>query len=166
MENTFKIALIGSSEVSKKFVAIYTYSKSSQDSFDTLGLDTDTMKIRFDNHNISLIFTRISAQARFSRTMASYFRGSKACIIFFEKKDRTSFNNISKRYEEFRKHIPEPAIPMVLVGITSDSEEVSTEEAQVLTEQLLNCSYFDCTLTNRNELDTVVKHLLRKYLNK
>ncbi len=169
MEHFFKIVLIGSSEVSKKFVTIYTESKFQEDYFDALGIAVDTKKITIDNYIVKLFLVRISSQRKFYRISRARVKEfikarSSACIIFFEKKDRSSYQDIPKWYEEFRKHAHSTQFPIAVVGITSDSEEISTEEAQALTEQFLNCAYFECTLKNRNELEAVVKHLVRERL--
>ena len=77
-----------------------------------------------------------------SRQETAFYRGSSACLIIFDKSDRESFEKVTDLLEDFRKYIPSPDIPVAILGINTDSEDVSTDEGKALAD-LLDIPYFE-----------------------
>ena len=199
-EFLFKIVLIGSGKVDKtSLIRRYADIKFDKSYLPTHGVDITTKKIIIENYNVKLILVDTAGQEFFGKLRPSYYRGASACIIFFDKQDRDSFNDIPKWYEEFRQYTHSPQVPIAVVGVSSQvppqpsqyisyiegkkgnydlttqtklsfsvdiMNNISSEEAQALMEQLDNCTFFNCTLTNKNELDVVVEHLVKEFLSR
>jgi GTPase SAR1 family protein len=107
------------------------------------GADFYTLKITVKNIQTKLIL--VSAQDYLiisPNYIGNYYRGASAGLIVFDKSDRESFEKVTDLLEEFRKNIPSPDIPVALLGINTNEEEVSTDEGKA-TADLLNLPYYE-----------------------
>ena len=140
-EYLFKICLIGSSfDLRDKLIrsiprTVHDPNRKTM----TLGVDISTFK----NTQVKLILDYTMGTPFFiNKLRPNYYRGSSACIIVFDKSDRSAFDAVPVWLEEFRKHIPSPDIPVALLGINTKEEDVSSDECKALAE-LLDLPYFE-----------------------
>ncbi|MHA2052611.1 MAG: hypothetical protein ACXACP_03270 [Candidatus Hodarchaeales archaeon] len=131
----------------------------------TQGVDISTKRMKVENKTIKLILVITAGEEFFGKLRQSYYRGSSACIILFEKKDRNSFKKVESFHETFTKM--SRSVPIAIVGIKPDSreqrdlieekkvKEVTTEEGTQLATQL-NCSYFETNLPNKNKIEEIL----------
>jgi small GTP-binding protein len=162
-EYLLKICAIGSGNVEKtRLIRKYAENKFEANYLPTLGVDITTKRIVVNKKPVKLILVDTAGQEFFGKLRPSYYRGASACTILFNQNDRRSFEAVPNWLKEFSKYIP-LSVPVALVCITSDCEEVSSEEGQCLAE-VLNCGYFECTLKNGPQLAKVFTFLAHQAL--
>ncbi|MHA2238845.1 MAG: Rab family GTPase [Candidatus Hodarchaeales archaeon] len=129
----------------------------------TLGVDITTKRISIDEMPVMIILVDIAGEEEFRKDRPSLYRGASALIIFFIKGDRQSFNNVVEWEKEFKNRISAP-VPIAIVGFQAEEEEVTTEEADNLAEQL-NSTYFECNpILSGKEVNRVFQFLSRKVI--
>ena len=89
------------------------------------------------------------------------FYGGLALIIFYHKNDRTSYKEVVKWYNNFKKYsgrsIEEyPQDCLVIVAMSNNSEKVTIKEGQVLADKL-GMVYFETSLQNKAYLEDLPK---------
>jgi small GTP-binding protein len=162
-EYLLKICAIGSWDVGKTpLIRRYAENKFDTNYLPTLGVDITTKKIILDETQVKLIIVDTAGQEFFGKLRPSYYRGASACVVFFNKNNRESFVEIPNWVNEFLKYI-QPIVPLALVGITSDSNVVSTKEAKELAKSL-NLHYFECQSKTCPLLVKVFAFLARKVI--
>ena len=167
-EYLLKICLVGHpSELKTKLIRSFVEGKWTQNRFPTptLGVDITTKQIKVDDSNVKLILVDTAGQEFFGKLRPSYYRGASAAIITFNKGDRETFNAIRGWYKEFRRHIPSSSVPIALVGIITESEEVTTDEGQNLAKEHRS-SYYETDVTDIETITTVVKELTLKVIRR
>ena len=97
-----------------------------------------------------------------SRKELNYHIGASGGIIIFEKNKRETFNAALEYYKELLNNT-NSNFPITIVGIISDTEEVTTEEGEQLADKL-NCSYFETELTNHVEIENIIHAVTKQAL--
>lgn len=93
------------------------------------------------------------------------FYGGLALIIFYQKNDRTSYKEVVKWYNNFKKHsgksIEEyPQNCLVVIAVSNNSEEVTIKEGQVLADKL-GMVYYETSLQNKEYLEDLPKIIFK-----
>ncbi len=162
-EYLLKICAIGSKSADKTaLIRRYTENKFDTNYLPTLGVDISTKRIEIDNNPVKLIVVDTAGQEFFGKLRPSYYRGASACTIIFNQNDRNSFDDVLNWWKEFNKYIS-ANVPLALIGLTSDSKEVSSKEGECLAD-FLNCGYFECSLENGPKLAVVFEYLARQVI--
>jgi hypothetical protein len=176
-----KICLIGSASAKLKtrFIRRYADEKFDANRLPTLGVDITTKKIvNIDGSSTKIILVDTAGQEFFGKLRPNYYRGATGAIIIFDKGDIKSFTDVPKWLKEFRDNIeekipesikkkyyshqppPDPT-PVAILGLITETEEVTLKEAQTLADQL-EIAYFECLPTEGHELWKVIEYLARK----
>ena len=129
-----------------------------------LGVDIHTIRIVVDDQPIKLIIVSPNTAQFYRRNRPSYVRGASACIIFFDKDNRQSFEDVPKWYKEFKKTIPKP-IPIALVGFIVDEEEITYDEGSAQAYEL-DLTYFECNPTDKEEATKIFEFLAAKAIDR
>ena len=159
-----KICIVGTpNELKTKLNRTFCGYQTDPDTLLTLGVEVLTNQIQVAANLVKLILVDTAGQQFFGKLRPSYYQGASAAIITFAKEDRTSFKAVKGWYEEFKKHIPQPSVPIALVGFITDSEEVTTEEGQNLAEEL-GVSYYETKPSDRSIMADVCQDLSFKIL--
>ncbi|UCG02721.1 MAG: GTP-binding protein, partial [Candidatus Heimdallarchaeota archaeon] len=120
-----KICLIGyPDELKNNWVRRFTEGKFTTSYLPTQGVDILTKLIQVDGNNIKLILVDIASQDFFRKSLASYYRGSSAAVITFDKSNSDSFNAVKDWYKEIKSI--HPSIPIVLVGFIPKKVNIPT----------------------------------------
>jgi small GTP-binding protein len=160
-----KICVIGSPyDLKNKFLRRFGVPKFDKNYLPTLGMDLITNNIEINGKNIILIIVDTAGQEFFGKLRPSYYRGASAAVITFDKANKSSFLHVEDWLAEFRKHMPDPQIPIALVGFITNTEEVSTEMGQQLATQL-KLDYYETTVTNGQMAEQIFGNLCRVILN-
>ena len=162
-EYLLKICILGSGwDLREKLIMSYTGLISDPYS-ETLGIDVLTKKITVKDTQTKLIIVNTASQEFFNKLRPNYLRGASACVIIFDKSDRLSFEKVTFWLEEFRKHIPQPDIPIALLGINTESEDVSKDEGRALAD-LLDLHYFETSSPTFENIDEIFVYLCKKVI--
>jgi GTPase SAR1 family protein len=121
----YKICLIGSpSELKNNWVRRFAEGKFTTSYLPTQGVDILTKQIQVDGNSIKLILVDITSQDSFRKSLASYYRGSSAAVITFDKSNSDSFNAVKDWYKEIKSiHL---SIPIALVGFITKKVNTPT----------------------------------------
>ncbi len=90
-----------------------------------------------DTKLIAVHATNIKDKLHFQRRHVNglYFEGSQGIIVFFDKSNRASFENVRETYKK-GTNILEKKLPCCLIGLKTDNDVVSFDEGQALAMEL------------------------------
>ena len=164
-EYLMKISIIGSEdELKGQFMHNYTGEPFDEDKLLYYGLDISTKKTVINETATKLIFVITANTEFFGQLRRNYYRGASACVVIFDKSDRQSFDAVPYWLKEFRKHIPQPGIPVALVGIETNSKKIITsDEVKALAEQL-NMIYFETSSPTFENSQKIFDYLAREVI--
>jgi len=98
-----------------------------------------------------------------------YHYGRMGFIIFFKKNDRSSFEDVSLWFEDFKKHNGRPINlfskdQLVLIGIIQELEYVTKEEGEKLAERL-GMSYYEMNPESGKTINEILHKLGEWYIH-
>ena len=125
----------------------------------TIGVDITSKAITVNNQEVKLIFHTIAGQEVFGKLRRFYYEGSVGNIIMFDKGEYASFTAVNSYYQEYRK-VQGTEKPVAILGIITDSEEVTTEQGQHLADQL-SCLYVESHPSDKNLLNNLYSQLVK-----
>ena len=169
-EYLLKICAIGSGNVGKtSLIRRYAEDKFDGNYLPTLGVDITTKKITVKDTQAKLILVDTAGQEFFGKLRPNYYRGASACLILFALNDRKTFTDVPNWLDEFRKHIPDPEIPIALAGNKKDLEKersVTEIEAHKLAESL-NMKYYETSaLAGGSVINDIFEELAKQVIDK
>ena len=95
--------------------------------------------------------------------------GKMGFIIFFKKNDRSSFEDVTLWFEDFKKHNGKTINlfskdQLVLIGIIQELEDVTKEEGEKLAERL-GMSYYEMNLESGKTINEILRKLGEWYIH-
>ncbi|MHA1331641.1 MAG: hypothetical protein ACTSR2_11240, partial [Candidatus Hodarchaeales archaeon] len=143
------------------------------DTLQNLGVDITNKEVQVAEKNIKLIIIQTlwhwsleHQKQRLKRLKNSIRTLTAACVIFFDKGNRQSFNSVDTYYEYWVKFMSTENVsisPVALVGFFNESENVSHDEGQAKASDL-NATYFEINWKKNTEIEEVFIILAEKYL--
>ncbi|MFX1508034.1 MAG: hypothetical protein ACFFDC_18270 [Promethearchaeota archaeon] len=120
-----KICLIGyPSELKNDWVHRFAEGKFTTSYLPTQGVDILTKQIQVNGNDIKLILVDIASQDCYRKSRPSYYQGSSAAVITFDKSNSDSFNAVKDWYKEIKNiHL---SIPIALVGFLTKKVNIPT----------------------------------------
>ena len=165
-EHFMKICVLGKPQKVKTAI-IYKFAegKFTTKRLPTLGVDITTKRIQIGNNNIKLIIVDNTGQKFFRKLRSSYYRGASGVIIMFDKGREKSLEEIKFCFAEFRNYIPDPTIPITIVGIRTEKDIISTKEGSSLAMNL-NAKYFELKhkRNHPDEIETIFRDITTRVL--
>ena len=99
---SFKIILLGDSNVGKTSIYFYYTKKIFQEEYSsTVGVDFTTEFKRISGKNVRLKIWDTAGEEKFRSTISNYFKGADACFLVFDLTNIDSFNNLEIWYKLF-----------------------------------------------------------------
>jgi len=131
-----------------------------------IGLDFYQVKnIKIDDNIIRLLLIVISTQFCFASSCPTYFQGASAAVFAFSKSKYSFVESTIGLFYEFRRHIPEPTVPIAFVGLHDEVEVVPQTEGLSLAQEF-GVDSFEMAVDDLQTLDAVLKSLLQKVMKK
>ena len=160
-----KICVIGdNSDLNYKFGNLTAEYKFKTNYMSTIGHDTPSKMVISNNTLVKLMITVLASGQHFTQIRKGQLsRGTLGCLILFDKGNLTSFKNISNWYDEIKQAIPNWPIPIAMVGIITEKEEITYEEGQELANQL-NIDYYETEVTENRNVSQILQDLTKKIL--
>lgn len=169
-EYLLKICAIGSGSVGKtSLIRRFAEGKFETNYLPTLGVDITTKKLQVETNTVKLILVDTAGQEFFGKLRPSYYRGASACLIMFALNDKDSFESVPDWLAEFRKHIPDPTIPIALAGNKKDLEtdrQISIDEGETMAKNHDMTYYETSAKTGGTEIDNIFVGLAKQVLTK
>jgi GTPase SAR1 family protein len=182
-EYLLKVVIIGNSyKLIDRFVRNYADDKFDKNGpASVISPQICTKKVIVKNIPTKLILVYHTYKPFDSRQERATYRGASAGLIVFNKSYRKSFEKVTYWVENFRKHIP-PTLtkttwvkgykkktdtsitpPIALLGINTDSEEVSKDEGKA-TADLLDLPYFETSTPTFENTKKIFVYLCEKVI--
>ncbi|UCG00661.1 MAG: hypothetical protein JSW11_13705, partial [Candidatus Heimdallarchaeota archaeon] len=149
--------------------SLHSYAGRIPDPFTkSLGVQIPTKQINMDNNNIKLILVDISTDPVFEGVknprFPNYIRGASAAVFAFSKSNNSFVESTIEYYHEFRKHIPDPTVPVAFIGLHDDDPEtVTLQEGQSIAQEL-GADYFEMAATDLQALDRILRLLVKRVI--
>ena len=163
-EDCFKIVFVGSGSKGDKknnLVRAYGENKFDRNRLPTLGVDIMTKNLEINGKKIKLVLVDTAGQEFFGKLRSTYYKGSSGAVIVFYKENFDSFKKVPKWLKECKKNISNDT-PVILIGIR-DGEEVTTEEANKLAEEL-QIEYFEYSEGSKEEINEIMNNFVKKII--
>ena len=131
----FKITTIGDASVGKtSLIKKFTQGSFQEDYISTIGAQFSIFDEKINGDECKLFFWDIAGQDEFEVLRTSFYEFSKAAIIVYSMEDndigKKSFNNITRWYDEIKKHCGE--IPVIVFANKVDLiDESQIEEIKL-----------------------------------
>ena len=163
----FKVLLIGDSAVGKTSVLLRYVDDTFNPEFQTtIGVDFKISTFQLNGKVIKLQLWDTAGQDRFKTIVASYYRGAHGIILAFDITNSTSFQNITRWYEESQNYL-QKSVPKLLIGNKADlssQRAVKTEEAKALADRL-GVDYIETSAKNSQGVKLAFETLSKNILN-
>ena len=137
--------------------------KVLEGSINTSGVEMLSHRLWLEPQMVKLILPLTNPGKSFTKLRTTYYQGAFAGIIFFNKADRTSFKAVNDWYTEFRSVISNPKIPMALVAFQTNIEDVTDNEA-LLVSTKLGLKYFVIAPKAKEGIAHIFTELVRDFL--
>jgi Ras-related protein Rab-7A len=127
-EEELKIVVSGDRHVGKTSILTrYIRKEFSDDIIGTVGASFFLSKdLTIDDKLVKLQIWDTSGNERYRSLLPIYFRSVHCCILVYDVTNKTSFENLTMRRDEFLKHVspsdPEK-FPIIVVGNKVDCED-------------------------------------------
>jgi Ras-related protein Rab-1A len=114
-----KVVILGDGNVGKtSLVRRYCEGKFEDSRTMTIGVDFQTKVVELPEMTVKLSIWDVAGQARFQIVRESFYRGSLAAALVYDRSDPTSLAHLPDWVAEIRKFVPE--IPFVVIANKSD----------------------------------------------
>jgi hypothetical protein len=173
-EYLLKICIIGSnSDLVYKFGNLTADTTWEVNYMSTLGVDMPTKKIKMEDNSIKVVIMNIAGddysdaigtdeqRENWIKQRDSWDSGASGCCIIFDKGKRESFLKVDDWYKGYSG---KNKSPVVIVGLITDTEEVSTEEGQQLSEKL-DTMYYETALKDKTTIEGIFHYFVQKFLD-
>ena len=121
-----------------------------------------------DGKKVKLQIWDTAGQHRFQNIIASYYKGSKGIIIFYDITYRESFKDLKSWLYEIEKNVPKTESPSIfLVGNKNDLEKerkITTEEGEQFAKKY-GLTFFESSAKTGKNVDLIFIELV-KVMNK
>ena len=135
---SYKIILLGDSTVGKTSLIIrFCDSKFNENTSSTIGVDTKTKYVKFNDKKIELEIWDTAGQERFKCLAKNCYQGADGIILMYDITQKKTFNNIKNWYNEIKNSMNIDKIALIIVGNKSDLPDiqVSKEISENFSEQ-------------------------------
>jgi GTPase SAR1 family protein len=159
------IAGAGASYVREKFLG----KGFSSNYMMTIGAEFALKEATIGEVSVKFQIWDLQGHPRYSTVRSIYHYGRMGFIIFFKKNDRSSFEDVTLWFEEFKKHNGKPISQfskdqLVLIGIIQELEDVTKEEGEKLAKGL-GMSYYEMNPESGKTINEILHKLGEWYIH-
>lgn len=162
VDGILKICVLGSGNLKRRMIGSFTTGKYDRDYYSIHGVDITTRGIRINDRFVKLIVFDINPKEFFRKLRPSYYRGSSALCIVFEKTDKSSFETVKHWFDEFMESFSS-SLPIGLVGLITNTEKITLVEGQELAAEL-GASYYETIVDDLEYIEHIFHDLTLKAL--
>jgi small GTP-binding protein len=126
---SYKILILGDSEVGKtSFILRFCDNTFPEESITTIGIDTKTKFIKFEDKKIQLVIWDTAGQERFRSIAKNSIKGAEGILVMYAINNRKSFNAIKMWINNIKESLNTDKIGLMVIGNKCD---VPPNERQV-----------------------------------
>lgn len=132
----------------------------------TTGQLTFIKYLPVDDTFIKLLLLDVSTQPHFFGILRSlHFVGSSAAVFVFSKSDNKFLASTQDLFHRLKLNTSDPPLPIAFIGLSNDSEVVSTSAGEELAHDL-GGAYYEMLPHDLPTLETILQSLTRKRLER
>ncbi|CAA3013293.1 ras-related protein RABC2a-like [Olea europaea var. sylvestris] len=164
---SFKILLIGDSDVGKSSLIVSFISNAVGDLAPTIGVDFKIKFLTVGGKKLKLTIWDTAGQERFRTLTSSYYRGAQGIVLVYDVTRRDTFTNLSDVWtKEVELYSTNQDCIKMLVGNKVDKESeraVSREEGIALAKEFGGL-FLECSAKTRENVDRCFEELALKIM--
>jgi len=161
-----KICIIGNNTNNNlKFGNLTADTKWDTKYLHTTGHVIPTKKVIIDKTVVKLIMVVLAGEEFLGKLRPSSYRGASGCLILFDKGNAESFSSVPRWYDEFKNNVNDISIPVALVGIGADKDEITIENGQDLADQL-KIGYYETRINDKYQITHILREMTETLLNR
>ncbi|XP_031549303.1 putative Ras-related protein Rab-33 [Actinia tenebrosa] len=158
-EKTFKIIIIGDSNVGKTCLAHrFCTGRFPNRTETTIGVDFWEKQIQIGSDTVKMQLWDTAGQERFRKSMVShYYRNVSAVVFMYDITRKSSFEGMSNWLYEYGQFSEAPDVPRILIGNKCDLgnlRTVNSNEARKFADSY-NMPLWEISTKNNEELETI-----------
>ncbi len=134
--------------------------QSSFRNFAALGISISTVNLLKGNNRVNVILLQTAGKELMEK-LRLYYSGASGAIILFEKDDPESFEAAKHYYQDFRKLIIDPLVPVIFIDVLES--EVFIEEPETL-ENEPNVLYYEINGENLQAFSKIIDSIIVRYI--
>lgn len=161
-----KLIVIGDSMVGKtSLVNTYIYGRPELHHFSTIGIDYHCKRINHPDFNINLHIWDTAGQEKFRTVVNSFYRGSDAVIIVFDKGNQKSFDNVTEWIKDINDKTTNASI--IIVGNKCDKyiEDIRYKIDPLLLEYD-NSQYLETSVLENTNIKELFENIVNTCIKK
>ncbi len=162
----YKIILLGDSSVGKtSLINRFCNSKFEESLTSTIGVDTKTKYIKYNDKKIELEIWDTAGQERYKSLAKNCFQGSDGIILMYDVTQKQTFHNIKNWYNDINESINIKKIAIIIVGNKIDlpETEVNKEISEKFCEQY-ELKLFEISCKENKNINEVFCSLIDKMI--
>jgi len=163
VDRQYKLVVVGGGGVGKSALTIQFIQSHFVQDYDPTIEDSYRKQCVIDDRVAHLDILDTAGQEEFSAMRDQYMRSGEGFLLVFSVTDRSSFEEISKFYNQILRVKDRNEFPMILVGNKCDLDNeraVSQTEGQEVGKQL-RIPYIETSAKNRTNVDQSFHELVR-----
>lgn len=128
----------------------------------TIGVDFIKLNINRHEKDYKIYLWDTAGQEKFDFLLPLYYRNLSALIAFYDVTDATSFRNLDKWIDKFRRINKDENIPIIIVGnkIDMQSNRCVSYESLISYANARNYFYTECSVKNNINLEIIFHKLI------
>ena len=179
---SYKIILLGDTTVGKTSLIVrYCDSKFNENCLSTIGVDTKTKYVKYNDKKIELEIWDTAGQEKYKSLAKNCYKGADGIILIYDITQKKTFHNIKNWYNDIKDSINISKVAIIIVGNKSDlpnvevNKEISEKFCEQYNLQLIQTSCkdninieetFNSLIENMIKLDSDYKQQLKKRRSK
>jgi small GTP-binding protein len=162
----YKLILLGDSSVGKtSLINRFCNSKFEESCSATIGVDTKTKYIKYNDKKIELEIWDTAGEERYKSLARNCYQGADGIILVYDITQKETFYNIKNWYNDINESINIKKVAIIIVGNKLDlpDKEVNNEIREKFCEQY-NLKLFEISCKKNIKINDVFCSLIDKMI--
>ena len=168
-DKTLKVILVGDPHTGKtSIINQYINQTFSHEYLMTVGQDSEIKKLTIDSNELTLHIWDTAGQEQYSALNKLFIKKTNICILVYDITSKTSFNNLSKWYNDVLSINKVDDLIFAIAANKSDlyeNEQVKVEEGEKYAKSI-NAIFIETSAINFNSVEFLFQKAVEEYYNK
>ena len=168
-DKTLKVILVGDPHTGKtSIINQYINQTFSHEYLMTVGQDSEIKKLTIDSNELTLHIWDTAGQEQYSALNKLFIKKTNICILVYDITSKTSFNNLSKWYNDVLSINKVDDLIFAIAANKSDlyeNEQVKVEEGEKYAKSI-NAIFIETSAINFNCIEILFQKAVEEYYNK
>ena len=126
---SYKIILLGDTTVGKTSLIVrFCDSKFNESCVSTIGVDTKTKYIKYNDKKIELEIWDTAGQEKYKSLAKNCYKGADGIILIYDITQKKTFHGIKTWYNDIKDHINISKVAIIIVGNKSDLPNIEVNK--------------------------------------